>query len=160
MPKYVRWRVGALVLPVVGTLSVRYGVGRYRSSVIVMSTVSLSQARMSVRATRCAVAVSSCAPPRRALSSFGGGPDHRAIGLHNMPRFHMEKLAGWEHAAHQLAASDCEPLLLAELLELADDSCRERWDKLSLGYPESAGDPVRPAPAYRPSAIDFWLGGT
>ena len=48
----------------------------------------------------------------------------------------MEKLEGWEHATHQLAASDCEPLLLPELLLLADDDCRQRWERLSLGYPD------------------------
>ena len=63
-----------------------------------------------------------------------------------MPRFEMEKLPAWSSAPErtvQLAASDCEPLLLPELLALADDDCRERWASLSLGYPcNSLGEPA------------------
>ena len=60
-----------------------------------------------------------------------------------MPRFEMEKMEGWQPGTLQLAASDCEPLLLRELLELADDDSRQRWEELSLGYPSSsAGEPA------------------
>jgi aspartate/methionine/tyrosine aminotransferase len=44
-------------------------------------------------------------------------------------------------ARHLLSASDCEPLGQAELLELADDGLRERWESLRLGYTESQGLP-------------------
>lgn len=40
-----------------------------------------------------------------------------------------------------LSASDCEPLNMAELLELASPEDQARWAALSLGYTESAGDP-------------------
>lgn len=62
-------------------------------------------------------------------------------GLQAMPQFQMEKLPGWGEATHQLAASDCEPLLLPELLAMADNDLHARWEQLSLGYPgNSAGD--------------------
>ena len=41
-----------------------------------------------------------------------------------------------------LCASDCEPLAMAELLEMADDDARERWASLRLGYTESLGLPA------------------
>ena len=40
-----------------------------------------------------------------------------------------------------LSASDCESLSVAELLALADEDGRRRWDTLRLGYTESQGDP-------------------
>jgi len=45
-------------------------------------------------------------------------------------------------ARHQLSASDVEPLSLGEVLDLADDDARERWNRLSLGYTESMGLPA------------------
>jgi aspartate/methionine/tyrosine aminotransferase len=58
--------------------------------------------------------------------------------------FALERyFARWEFAAKNvLCASDCEPLALAELLEIADDDSRERWNSLRLGYTESLGLPV------------------
>jgi aspartate/methionine/tyrosine aminotransferase len=45
-----------------------------------------------------------------------------------------------EHTAkHLLSSSDCEPLTLAETLELADRETRKMWERLSLGYTESSG---------------------
>ena len=45
--------------------------------------------------------------------------------------------AAWLVCSHgcwyQMAASDCEALLLPELLELASHCDRERWESLSLG---------------------------
>lgn len=76
---------------------------------------------------------------RRDYARYAAGAG-RSLGLHKMQKFHMEKLNGWEHAIHQLAASDCEPLSLAELLALADDECRAKWESLSLGYPPGRGD--------------------
>ena len=73
------------------------------------------------------------APALRALST-------QALGLSHMPRFEMEKLDGWDHATHHLASSDCEPLRLAELLALADADGLERWERLSLGYPNTQGE--------------------
>lgn len=42
-------------------------------------------------------------------------------------------------AAHTLSSSDCEPLSLAEVLEMADGESRELWENLILGYTETAG---------------------
>ncbi len=44
-------------------------------------------------------------------------------------------------APYLLSASDCEPLTLKELLDLADDETRGSWDELWLGYTESQGLP-------------------
>jgi aspartate/methionine/tyrosine aminotransferase len=50
-------------------------------------------------------------------------------------------------AAHEfnveytLTSSDCEPMSLAELLQLADDESREAWESLILGYTEYQGAP-------------------
>jgi len=43
---------------------------------------------------------------------------------------------------HQLSASDVEPFTLRELLALADDDAKSRWERLSLGYTESLGLPA------------------
>lgn len=44
-------------------------------------------------------------------------------------------------APYLLSSSDCEPLLLNELLALADDKAISEWNILKLGYTESKGDP-------------------
>ncbi|MEP7358556.1 MAG: aminotransferase class I/II-fold pyridoxal phosphate-dependent enzyme, partial [Anaerolineales bacterium] len=54
-----------------------------------------------------------------------------------------------------LSASDCESLSQAELLALADDDGRRRWDTLRLGYTESQGDPaLRAAVAAQYERVD------
>jgi aspartate/methionine/tyrosine aminotransferase len=44
--------------------------------------------------------------------------------------------------AHNLAASDCEPLELAALLDMADDESIEMWERMRLGYTETRGSAV------------------
>ena len=58
--------------------------------------------------------------------------------------FELERyFARWEFAArHVLCASDVEPYQLDELLALADDDARRRWETLRLGYTESLGLPA------------------
>ena len=58
--------------------------------------------------------------------------------------FTLERyFARWEFAVrYVLCASDVQPWTLAELLSLADDDARSRWEKLSLGYTESLGLPA------------------
>ena len=58
--------------------------------------------------------------------------------------FKLERyFARWEFAVrHVLCASDTEPFTLVELLSLADDDARERWESLRLGYTESLGLPA------------------
>src|SRR3954470_18745019 len=58
--------------------------------------------------------------------------------------FGLERyFAKWEFAVrHVLCASDCEPFAMSELLALADDDARSRWDSLRLGYTESLGLPA------------------
>ena len=55
--------------------------------------------------------------------------------------FALERyFARWEFTvAHQLSASDVEPYSLRDLLALADDDAKRRWESLSLGYSESSG---------------------
>jgi aspartate/methionine/tyrosine aminotransferase len=58
--------------------------------------------------------------------------------------FALERyFARWEFAVeHLLCASDVEGWRMADLLALADDEMRARWDGLRLGYTESTGDPL------------------
>jgi len=58
--------------------------------------------------------------------------------------FALERFfARWEFAAELLlCASDIEGWSLRDLLDLADEADRRRWDDLRLGYTESAGDPA------------------
>jgi aspartate/methionine/tyrosine aminotransferase len=58
--------------------------------------------------------------------------------------FKLERyFARWEFAVkHVLCASDVEPISMHELLEMADDDGRRRWESLSLGYTESLGLPA------------------
>ena len=58
--------------------------------------------------------------------------------------FALERwFARWEFVArHNLCASDAEPWSLRELLALADDDARYRWERLALGYTETAGLPA------------------
>lgn len=58
--------------------------------------------------------------------------------------FTLERFfARWEFAVkHVLCASDAEPWTLAEVLSLADDDSRRRWESLGLGYTESLGLPA------------------
>lgn len=41
-----------------------------------------------------------------------------------------------------LSSSDCDGLLQKELLGMADNETKELWDKLTLGYTESLGNPL------------------
>ncbi|MGH3877974.1 MAG: aminotransferase class I/II-fold pyridoxal phosphate-dependent enzyme [Actinophytocola sp.] len=51
--------------------------------------------------------------------------------------------AQWEFSVeHILCASDVDGPAMTDLLALADDDIRARWDTLSLGYTETAGDPA------------------
>ncbi len=58
--------------------------------------------------------------------------------------FSLERyFARWEFAVeHLLCASDVEGWQMADLLALADDDARARWDGLGLGYTEAPGDPL------------------
>ena len=58
--------------------------------------------------------------------------------------FKLERyFAKYEFSApHLLSCSDCEPLALAELLELADGESAALWERLGLGYTDSQGLPL------------------
>jgi aspartate/methionine/tyrosine aminotransferase len=58
--------------------------------------------------------------------------------------FALERFfARWEFKAELLlCASDVEGWAVRDLLELANDDDRRRWDNLRLGYTESPGDPA------------------
>src|SRR5258708_36090986 len=64
-----------------------------------------------------------------------------------LPDFRLETyFSRWEFAArYNLTASDAQTMSLAELLELADDDGRARWESLHLGYTETYGLPALPA---------------
>src|SRR5687767_2103824 len=61
-----------------------------------------------------------------------------------IPDFKLERyFARWEfHAPHLLCTSDIEGWRMGELLALADEDGRERWERLTLGYTESTGLPA------------------
>lgn len=61
-----------------------------------------------------------------------------------LPDFRLETyFSRWEFAAtYHLTASDAEAMALSELLDLADDDARSRWESLTLGYTETYGLPV------------------
>jgi aspartate/methionine/tyrosine aminotransferase len=58
-----------------------------------------------------------------------------------MREFALEAyFARWERSVrHNLAASESEPLMLPDLLDLADEQDRERWECLTLGYGDTLG---------------------
>jgi hypothetical protein len=62
----------------------------------------------------------------------------------NLPPFALERyFAQWEFVApYLLCSSDIEGWRMADLLALADDEGRERWERLSLGYTEYPGLPA------------------
>jgi aspartate/methionine/tyrosine aminotransferase len=62
----------------------------------------------------------------------------------NLAPFKLERFfAQYEFKVrHLLSSSDCESLKLPELLALADADALDRWQRLSLGYTESQGDPT------------------
>ncbi|WP_432853160.1 aminotransferase class I/II-fold pyridoxal phosphate-dependent enzyme [Amycolatopsis sp. CA-161197] len=61
-----------------------------------------------------------------------------------LPDFRLETyFSRWEFTArHHLTASDVQTMTVAELLALADDDGRERWETLALGYTETYGLPA------------------
>jgi aspartate/methionine/tyrosine aminotransferase len=61
-----------------------------------------------------------------------------------LPDFRLETyFSHWEFAArYNLTASDAQTMSMAELLELADDDARARWDSLQLSYTETYGLPA------------------
>jgi aspartate/methionine/tyrosine aminotransferase len=58
-----------------------------------------------------------------------------------LPDFRLETyFARWEFAAEfHLTASDAQSIRVADLLAMADDDSRERWERLTLGYTETRG---------------------
>jgi aspartate/methionine/tyrosine aminotransferase len=61
-----------------------------------------------------------------------------------LPDFRLETyFSRWEFSARfHLTASDAQSLPMAELLAMADDDGRERWESLALGYTETRGLPA------------------
>jgi aspartate/methionine/tyrosine aminotransferase len=72
-----------------------------------------------------------------------------------LPDFRLETyFSRWEFAArYHLTASDAQTLSLTELLDLADDDGRSRWDSLTLGYTETRG-----LPALREAIVGTYTG--
>ncbi|EWM12277.1 aminotransferase class I/II-fold pyridoxal phosphate-dependent enzyme [Kutzneria sp. 744] len=61
-----------------------------------------------------------------------------------LPDFRLETyFSAWEFTArYHLTASDAQSLPMAELLAMADDDGRRRWESLTLGYTETRGLPA------------------
>jgi hypothetical protein len=60
-----------------------------------------------------------------------------------LPDFRLETyFSRWEFTARfHLTASDAQTLTVRELLDLADDDGRDRWEGLHLGYTQTWGLP-------------------
>mmetsp|Transcript_18185 Transcript_18185/g.37848 ORF Transcript_18185/g.37848 Transcript_18185/m.37848 type:complete len:397 (+) Transcript_18185:162-1352(+) len=58
------------------------------------------------------------------------------------PPFLVEQWEGWESGKYVLSNSDCEPIQMTDLLEMADEECKERWSSLNLGYGHQLGCPL------------------
>ncbi|MBL8298664.1 MAG: pyridoxal phosphate-dependent aminotransferase [Rhodanobacteraceae bacterium] len=74
-----------------------------------------------------------------------------------LPDFRLESyFSRWEfNARHHMTASDAQTVQLTELLALAGDAERERWEQLSLGYSETWGsEPLRAAIAAGYDGLD------
>lgn len=61
-----------------------------------------------------------------------------------LPNFKLETyFSRWEfNARYHLTASDAQTITVADLLDLADDDGKRRWETLALGYTETRGLPV------------------
>lgn len=61
-----------------------------------------------------------------------------------LPDFKLETyFSYWEfNARYHLTASDAQTITMSDLLELADDDARRRWDTLALSYTETYGLPA------------------
>jgi aspartate/methionine/tyrosine aminotransferase len=72
-----------------------------------------------------------------------------------LPPFELERFfARYEfEVPYLLSSSDVEPFSMTELLGLADESGRERWDGLALGYTEPQG-----APFLREAIAELYTG--
>ncbi len=66
------------------------------------------------------------------------------FAMPDLPPFKLERFfAQYEfNVRYLLSASDCESLTLTELLTLADPEALARWERLTLSYTESQGDPA------------------
>ncbi|EFJ50513.1 hypothetical protein VOLCADRAFT_88940 [Volvox carteri f. nagariensis] len=80
------------------------------------------------------------ADTERTLGDPGQGIERKSV----LPAFKLERyFAKWEFKApHLLCCSDCEPVLLSELLSLMDGDSRARWEGLRLSYGETRGLPA------------------
>lgn len=63
--------------------------------------------------------------------------------MSTLPDFRLETyFSRWEFTArYNMAASDCETMKLGDLLKLADDTDREAWEQMTLGYTPTWGSP-------------------
>mmetsp|Transcript_4219 Transcript_4219/g.9138 ORF Transcript_4219/g.9138 Transcript_4219/m.9138 type:complete len:556 (+) Transcript_4219:311-1978(+) len=70
------------------------------------------------------------------------GPVERAE-IERFRPFTLERyFAKYEFSApYLLSCSDCESLSMAEIINMADEECRDLWDNLVCGYTESGGLP-------------------
>lgn len=61
-----------------------------------------------------------------------------------LPSFALERYFDKHEfsARYLLSCSDCEPMALADLLDLADPDNRRQWDRLTLAYTHTSGHPL------------------
>mmetsp|Transcript_14488 Transcript_14488/g.16792 ORF Transcript_14488/g.16792 Transcript_14488/m.16792 type:complete len:297 (+) Transcript_14488:205-1095(+) len=61
-----------------------------------------------------------------------------------LPEFKVERFYGWDACERSLSSSECEPVTLKHLLDLAKSSPEYLllWEEMSLGYSVQAGHPL------------------
>jgi aspartate/methionine/tyrosine aminotransferase len=61
-----------------------------------------------------------------------------------LPSFALERYFDKHEfsARYLLSCSDCEPMALADLLDLADPDSRRQWERLTLAYTHTSGHPL------------------
>src|ERR1700677_3768148 len=87
---------------------------------------------------------SSYPTPGRAGPYAAGPYDHEGDTVRALPDFRLEAyFSKWEFTArYHLTASDAQSMRLTDLLALADDDGRKRWETLELAYTETRGLPA------------------
>ena len=64
------------------------------------------------------------------------------MSLNTPSKLSLVRYFAKHHSKYLLSWSDAEPVLVKDLLALADDECRQLWDNLSLGYTNLDGNPL------------------
>ena len=65
----------------------------------------------------------------------------RYVHTRPLPAFKVERFWGWDSAKESLSSSECEPMVVQDLLQYCSEEELQAWKNLSLGYSMQSGDP-------------------